>query len=144
MPFDLEDLNPTARFYWKDSKDEWVDLRLAADDDTERIRKAAGIKQKTEYRRDRGRQLHRIEYFDSDEKKVERFAFLLNVFIIKDWCLLTKEGSEIPCTDETKNKMMGGSPSFAEWIADCLEKMREDAKDQEDRELKNSESTPSG
>ncbi len=139
-PFDLDDLNPSARFYWGDLEEEWVDLRLAADVDTERLRKKAGIKQSIEYRRDRG-SMHRIDFVNSDEKKLQEFTELLNDFIIKDWRLMTKEGEEIPCTAEAKNKMMRGSPAFAEWIASCSEKLRGDIGAKEDRELKNSEST---
>ena len=142
MSFDMNNLNPVTRFFWEDGDKEWVDLRLASDSDTEKLRKKAGIKMKTEYRRDARRgQLQRLEYLDADEEKLGKFAELLNDHVISDWCLLTKEGEKIPCTTENKIKLLRGSPKFSEWIADCLEKLRLDTKTQEDKERKNSENT---
>ena len=140
MPFDLKNLNPSARFYWGDSEEEWVDLRLAADEDTQKLRKKAGIKQSVEYHRDRG-SMHRIDFVNSDEKKLQEFTELINDFIVKDWRLVTPTGEEISCTAENKNKMMNSCPAFAEWIATCSEKLRSDISVQEDREQKNSETT---
>ncbi len=140
MPFDLKNLNPSARFFWGDSEEEWVDLRLAADEDTQKLRKKAGIKQSVEYHKDRG-SMHRIDFVNSDEKKLQEFTELINDFIVKDWRLVTPTGEEIPCTAENKNKMMNSCPAFAEWIATCSEKLRSDISVQEDREQKNSGTT---
>jgi len=148
MPFDLENLNPACRFFWEDEDneddkkgdEEWVDLRLCSDDDVERFQKEAEIKQKVEYRRDRGR-LHRVEFVDSDKKKMNKLSDLVNDFVVVNWRLLSKKREEIPCNLENKKIMFGKSPQFSEWIASCLEKMRQDIKMTEDRETKNSETT---
>jgi len=143
--FDMENLNPSTRFYWGDSEKEWVNLRLAADDDTERLRKRAGMKMKTEYRRDnRTGRLNRIEFLDSDEDKIQNFTDELNDFIIADWHLETKTGEEIPCTKENKNKLIRQSPAFSEWVAANTEKLRQDTMEAEGREIKNFETTLSG
>ncbi|MBU2346634.1 MAG: hypothetical protein KJ888_20785, partial [Gammaproteobacteria bacterium] len=99
-----------------------------------------GIKTKTEYHRDRRTGRHeRLEYVDADEEKIVLFAEALNNFIIADWALFTNDGKKIDCTKENKNKLMRGSPRFAEFIAECTEQLRKDIRIQEDKELKNSE-----
>lgn len=140
MPFNLDDLNPATRFYWEDNEEEWVEFRLASDEDTEQMRKKAGIKYKTEYRRDRGR-LQRLDNMDFNEKKMEKFNGLVNSHSIVDWYLVDNNGIAIPCTDENKNRLMKGSPLFSNWVANCLEKMRDDVEFQKEREEKNLSST---
>lgn len=146
MPWDIEDLNPVTRFYYGDEDQqigdgdkskEWVELRVAADEDTERMRKQAGIKQKVEYRNVRGR-AQRLEFLDSNEQKINTFSDLLNDFTIVDWYLFDKQGQEIPCTKENKLKLMKGSPMFAAWIASCTEQIRSEIENVAEEEAKNS------
>ena len=136
MPFDLDNLNPSAKFFWQDGEEEWVELRLAAEADNEAMRKQSGIKQKVEYRNEKG-QMHRIEFVDADEHKVDRFTALANDFAIVNWCLNSKQGDPIPCTLENKLKMIRNSPQFASWVIACLDKMRDDVSVLEDKETKN-------
>jgi len=151
MPFDLDNLNPSTRFYWTagDPEElvnkpdaEYVEMRLCPDDMTDEIRKQVGITRKVEYHRDRGR-INRIEYLDSSDGKVRKFAEAVNDFCITGWRLLTRTGDEIPCTTENKIKMLLGSPAFSEWYADKMEELRKIAQNK-DREIKENLSNTQG
>ena len=50
MPFDINgELNKATRFYWPESEEEWVDLRLSTEEVMNESRKSAGIKTGTKY-----------------------------------------------------------------------------------------------
>ncbi len=149
MSFDLEDLNPAARFYWPESKvidpdtgavsyDEWVDLRIASDDDVRNFRKKLGIKEIIEHKvNPETRALNRVIGSNFDEKKSVGFADEITDFCIVDWNLIGKNGEAIPCTRANKLKLANGSPVFARWLETSLNSLRERIKEQAEAELKN-------
>lgn len=138
MPWDLQDLNPATRFYWGDANEEWVELRIASDEDLRSFRKQLGIREKVEYPVNPAtRKVDRVEYLDMNEDKQLAFSELINDFAIAGWKLLDRGGKEIPCTIENKNRMMSGSPLFSRWISDCLSRMRADLEAQLEAERKN-------
>lgn len=147
--FDLENLNPSTRFFWPESKtvdpetgaishDEWVDLRLASDDDTRTMRQKIGIKEKIEHIvNPETRVVNRVVGSNVDEIKAKQYADAITDFCIVGWRLISKDGAEIPCTRENKLKLANGSPVFAPWLEKCLNSMREGIKSQMEDEIKN-------
>ena len=116
MPFDLDNLNPATRFYYDDDEDEWVELRICAGEDLDRIHKQTR-KTKREYKMG-----VRYTYEDINH---DLEAELMNDFTITAWHIVTPDGKEIPCTYENKQLMMKGSVEFASWVTRCLQKLNE-------------------
>jgi len=114
MPFDLDNLNPSTRFNYND--EEWVELRICAGEDLDRIHKQTRKKVK-EYK-------HGVRYVwedINDDLEIE----LMNDFAITNWHLVTPTGEDIPCTKEDKNLMMRRSVEFASFVTSCLQKLNE-------------------
>ena len=125
MPFDMENLNPTKRFFWGDDEQEWVDLHLVPSEVVEGFRAKAGIKQRVEYRTSpRTGRIQRIEFVDSGEDKVNQVLDDINDAAIVDWHLLDLRGALIPCTREVKLRLIKNSVQFAEWLRTKLEFLR--------------------
>ncbi len=149
MSFDLDDLNPPKRFFWPDSEkvdpetgavshDEWVDLRLASDEDIRAFRRKTGIKEKIEHVvNPETRAVNRVVGSNFDEDKARRLGDEVTDFCISDWRVVSRDNAEIPCTRENKLKLVNGSPVFAKFIEECLNSLRENLKAQVDAELKN-------
>lgn len=135
MPWDLKELNPSTKFYFKEDgveTKESVSLRLASDLDNKNFFNSIGVKEKVEQIfNPKTRQMDRQTFFNTNEAQREQFNELVWDFSITDWNLLSTEKDEddefipIPCTKENKIKFMRESPKFATWIADCLEELRE-------------------
>ena len=134
--FDLENLNPSARFYWEEDG-EWVDFRLLPAKKAEEFRKAVGITQKTEYRRISKGSPQRFEYIDTSERKLIAFSELQIDYQIADWYLIDPNNNVIPCTKENKLKLVNGSPAFSSWMDRCLSQMEQDVERIKEKEEKN-------
>ena len=137
--FDLSDLNPPARFYYGKEQKEWVDLRLAADEDLRAIRDGLGIKTRTEYKvNPETRRMDRIEYQDIGEDVALALNRAVNQFCIVGWHLEDNKGNEIPFTPDNVNLMMERSARFSGWVAKRLKKLRDDLEAETEAEIKNS------
>jgi len=134
--FDLENLNPSVRFYWEEDG-EWVDFRLLPPEKAEEFRQAVGIKQKAEYRKVSKGPAQRFEYFDVTEQKLKAFSELQIDYQIADWHLIDPKNNKIPCTKENKVKLVNGSPVFSSWMERCLAQMEQDAEMIKEEEEKN-------
>ena len=137
--FDLENLNPATKFFWPNSDNkEWVELRIAADEDLLAMRKRLGIKEKVEYPvNPETRQVNRVVGTNVDEGRSRAINDELTDFCIADWLLLDAAGNQIPCTRENKLKLVKGHPPFAKWIVDCLNELRTGEAAQSEAETKN-------
>lgn len=123
MPFNLDNLNPSKRFYWPgdETKEEWVELYLPTRNDIRNIFKQIGIKQKQEYRSNpKTGRLERIEFIDTTEEKAFKFEEEMIALKITDWNFKELDGKSIPCDKETKIKLVRGAPKFANWMDECL------------------------
>jgi len=142
--FNLQNLNPGERFYWGDTEDlpeaqrEWVEFRLVSSREIDVARKAAGIKQKVEYRQNKRGVPHRLEYVDTSEEKMMALVDSINDMSIVTWHLLDHTGKEIACTTANKTLMVRGSSAFNEWMADCLEEVKEHQTLRKEQQGKNS------
>ena len=141
MPFDIlneQNLNPSVRFYFEDSEDEWVELKLASEQDNKELFKRVGIKseKKLVYNKSE-RQMQYVRDIDASDSQQDKFNEEVWDFSIYNWNLVTPDGKEIECTRENKVKLMRKSPKFASWIGDCLEKMREGLPKVKTEEIKN-------
>lgn len=136
MPFDLENANPPARFYWPgDSEnEEWVDFRIASDADLVGFRKQC-VQETVEYKQFRKNGPY--QRFVNEVVDFDKLRDLTNVFCIHGWSLRTPDGTPIPCTEENKKKLMFCSPAFSTWAAQCLEKLRGDMEAKEAAAEKN-------
>jgi len=147
MRFSLSKLNPSTRFYFHENgnkTENWVELRLASDDDNKRFFNSIGVKEKvTNVFNPKTRQMDRQTFFDTNDSQRDQFNEEVWDFSITDWNLLSDENDEdgepatIPCNKENKIKFMRGSPLFATWIANCLENLRESLAGAGEAETKN-------
>ena len=136
MDFNLEELNPGVTFFFDDPDESKgsVTLRVCPPDELTRIEKITD-EVKVKYRRGQ-----RHEYKERDDKK---FDLMLWDYTIVDWSGVTANQTPLACTDENKQRLMGGSAWFAGFVADKLEVLGEiQAKRDKDRE-KNWSSTQS-
>ena len=129
--FNLKKLNAGAWFdYGEDAR---VLIRPHDQSAIDAIRKEC-TKEKVEYKRmGRGGRLQRIEYMDTDDKKIRD--------MIHDYCILDWEGfvddagGKIECTTDNKILLMNGSPEFYNFVDEALETMLSDR----DKEVKGAE-----
>lgn len=144
MPWDIENdkaLNPTTRFFFEtpeEEESEYVDLRIASDQENKEIFKKAGVKfeKKLVYNK-QDRQMQYLRDLDVSDEKQDKFNEEVWDFSIVDWNLITPNGDKIPCTRENKTKLMRKSPKFASFVGDCLEELRNSVKGKKESELKN-------
>lgn len=122
--FDLENLNPTRKFYYDDKEVEWVNLRMVTEAKYKEFRELLDIKQKREYKFDKQGKPCAVDVMDMSDKKISALSELANDYTIADWHLITKSGNEIPCTKENKTKMILECPEFANWINNCIKEMK--------------------
>ena len=150
MPWDIDggDLNPSVRYYWdedaKEEDKEWIEIRLASDDDNRDLFKKVGVKEKKELRENpKTRQMQWIRDFDPTEKQREEFDEESWDFTITNWRLLKKKRSdddfaeEIPCTKANKVMLMRKAPKFSIFYGECMEKLREGVKSRKEDVTKN-------
>ena len=138
MSFDLDNLNPTTRFYW-DEEDvkpdetfkpeeerEWVDFRIVPEEETNRIRGELGMDIKSKFINNPvSKRMERVEDFKLSAKILLEFNDKILDYQIENWHFLTKSGEDIPCNFENKKRMMHGSPIFAGWSVKCIDKLNE-------------------
>lgn len=141
---DLDNLNPGARFPWphgKEGSGEYVEFRVAADEDFRQFRKKIGAdsgKPKVDYQLNpETRRMERIEYAQLTKEQQEQLDDEVNDFSVTGWRLLDKKGREIPCTRGNKIKLWRGMPKFQAFGIKCLKRLREDAAEAAKAELGN-------
>jgi hypothetical protein len=147
MFFDLNTPNPpTTFYYWENGQETeaWISLRLASEEDNRRFFNAIGVKEKVEkIFNPKTRQMERMTYFDHTEPQRDAFNDEIWDFSIVDWNILSSDKDEdgkpitIPCMRENKIKLMRTSPKFASWVANCLERLRENLEQSGVEERKN-------
>jgi len=114
MKFDLDNLNPSERFYFDDDEKAWIEIRMCAAEDHARIEKES-----TKVINKPGRAATKVV----DEKKKQK---LLWDFIITNWGgIEDAKGESIDCTTENKNRLMGGSIRFASFVSDSMGELAE-------------------
>lgn len=131
MRFNTKELNPGVWFYFDEDAPEegGVCLRRVTSDKMAEIHKKTRSV-KIEFRRGR-----RYEVVERDEKKED---LLLWDYCIADWQTVEDDdGNPIEATAENKALLMGGSPAFAGFVADCLEKLDKDFAEREEEATKN-------
>ena len=116
MDFNLDNLNPGATFYFDeaDEKKGSVTLRACPGD------VSADIENKTTTRRVEYKRGQRFEVVDRRE---EKWKELFYDYVILAWDGVTHNKKPLDCNVENKLKLMGQSPVFASFVADCLEKL---------------------
>lgn len=138
MPFDLNALNSSTRFYWGDTQEEYIDLRVVPEKEFRRMNREMGIKDRVEYvPNPQTGQMHRIEYRERNDEALEQLDAAVNDYCIAGWRLVTPDGDEIPCTRENKLKLIEGSPEFSSWLNKCLKQLRGDQLKAGESEQKN-------
>jgi len=142
MPFDPSNLNPTKTFVWPhstDEQEEWIELRLVPDDMNRAFFKQIGAQPKSKLVfNPKTHQPSELKDYSLTDRQIEEYSELVWDYSICGWFLITPNGEEIPCTMENKIRFMKESPAFAQWVADCLEEMRESVKQVKEIETKNS------
>ena len=126
MPFSFDSPNPSHRFYYDDSKEEWIDLRVVPEAKYHEFRKELGIKQKRTREFDKSGKPVYVDQIDYDEDKIIKLADKVNDYQIEKWHLVTDVGEEIPCTTENKKFLISESPDFASFFAKCKEKLEDE------------------
>jgi len=141
--FDIDNLNPVARFYWPASKKtEWVDLRNIPIAEIRKLRKQAVAKNVEYYRPDNSEEKpFRYEVESIDD---EKFNEILWDYQIADWHILDLNGEKIECNLENKLKLMGHSIEFAEWVVKCLNQLAIDEQKKKEKLEKNLRNSQSG
>lgn len=145
MPIDIENLNPSTKFPYpllkdgNEEKDEWVTVRILSAENLEKInKKTTEVKKdfvqprKANGKIDRRAALQRIEYLETTEPALRNE--LMWDAVIDEIHIYDTSGNLIPSTTEIKIKLMENSAGFAMYIADCLEILTGDEKEEE-REL---------
>jgi hypothetical protein len=139
--WDLENLNAPTEFtnpFDKKGKEK-IYLRLASDEDNKNFFDTVGVKEKVYWKTNpQTRGMQRVKDFDPTPEERDMFNEEVWDFSIVDWVLFDKEKNLIPCTRENKCTLMRKSPKFANWVASCLEQLRESIEVIAESERKNS------
>lgn len=133
MPFNLKELNPTAKFYC--NKKEWVELRNIPPSEIRNMRRECRTEE-VEYYQPEGYegQPYRYEVAKVDDDKL--FDMMWDYQIV-NWYIVDADNNEIPCTKENKLIMMTESVDFADFIVQSLNKLAKDTKLQREKSEKN-------
>ena len=116
MKFDLQELNPGTFFDFGEDGGR-ISLRLCAGDDLRDIQKAT-VKKRVEFKNG---QRYEVE----DVNEALRGEMLWDFSIVNWEKFFDAQGKEIPCTRENKILLMGKSPRFANFVASCLQELRD-------------------
>lgn len=136
--FDMSDLNPSKKFYWDETNDEWVSFRLVSDEEMQKIRKGLGLKSKQKYiPNPTTKRMESVIDVDGNDDIMMKFNDAIMCYQIESWNLIQPDKELIPCTDENKLKLFYGSPVFAKWTSKCLAELEKVLKKIEDEEVKN-------
>lgn len=116
MDFNLDNLNPGATFYFDDAdpKRGSVTLRACPAD------VSSDMEKKTTTRRIEYKRGQRFEVVDRRE---EKWKELFYDYVIVGWEDVKANGKPLECNAANKLTLMGKSPVFATFVADCLEKL---------------------
>ena len=139
MQFDLDNLNPPARFYFDDKRPEdgSVLLRICSGNDLDDIYRKTSKKQPPEYKR--GARYEVPDLID----EVKRMKMMWD-FIIMDWDKVTDgNGKPLECNMDNKYRLMRESVKFASFIGASIEKLSVDVAAYQEEAEKNSESSQS-
>lgn len=131
MKFNMNDLNPGAKFYFdeNDPAKGSITLRALNMEALDNIR-AKTVKRRAEYVNGQ-----RHEVFETDESMR---ADLTWAYVIQDWEGIEDEnGQPIPCTDENKAALMRGSLVFSRIVSDFLARLDADMQAKAEAERKN-------
>ena len=122
MRFNLDNLNPTTRFFFDDDKPDegWVDIHAAPMAVQSDIANNHSKKRVEFTMNPKTRRMERIPFVDTDDDAVLEALW---DYAISDWLLLTPTGEPIPCTRENKIMLMRGDTRFNSFINSCLEKL---------------------
>ncbi|NOR27608.1 MAG: hypothetical protein GQ540_03655 [Lutibacter sp.] len=138
MPFDIENLNESVRYYWGKEKKEYVNLRLVPDPEMNNFRKETGIKSKAKHIiNPMSKRMERVDDLNISSDALMAFNELVFDYQIESWYLITNEDQSIECNLDNKKKMMYGSPKFSTWISKCMEKLEKASLEIEEEELGN-------
>ena len=136
--FSLKDPNPGVFFKFDENDADSGEIRIRAINTAKRneIQKKC-IKKKVEYKHGQ-----RFEYTDTNE---QLFSEMLWDYSIMEWNnLIDDDGKEIPCNKEMKIFLMQNNVGFAQFVANCIEKLNEEEESRVARLEKNSLSESSG
>jgi len=98
-----------------------VCLRIAPVDVIEEIRTKTRKHVKAIVLNTASKAMERIEYDDQTPEQRKEENRLVMDYAIQDWTgILDKDGNEIPCTSENKQKLMA-IPQFARFVGRCLQ-----------------------
>jgi hypothetical protein len=121
MPIDIQNLNPSAKFFF--DKDEWVELRTIPMSELKEMRKKV-VTDKVEYYQPDGKgQPYRYEVEDVDDDKI--FEMMWD-YQITDWNIVDKEKKKIPCNTENKILLISNSVEFSDFILKSLKQLGKD------------------
>ena len=135
MKFDLENINPGTWFDFPDGEGR-ICIRVCALGDLEKIYKITR-KPKIEYKRQ-----GRYEYEIINKQLEDELSW---DFAIVDWEeVFDADGKVIKCTLENKAMLMRKSVTFANFIATCLEDLERIMAQEDEEEVKNSETSQDG
>ena len=132
MKFNLQDLNPGAKFFFDEANPAAgsITLRALNMEVLDEIR-AKTTKRRVEYGEDGQRQ----EFIDVDEKLRDDLTW---AYVIQGWAgVEDEEGRPIPCTDGNKATLMRGSLVFSGLVNKFLKKLNRDMKKRAEAERKN-------
>jgi len=135
MSFNLNNLNPSVKFYWDKSKEEWIELRNIPIGELRRIRKETVTKE-VEYYRPAESDIRPFRY-EAEEINEEKMSELLWDYQITDWHFKDAEGNVIPCTLENKLLLLNNSTEFMDRIIKWLNQLAGDAEDIKEKSEKN-------
>jgi hypothetical protein len=134
--FDINNLNPTAKFYWPGSrKKEWVELRNIPTAQLRKMRKET-VRQEIEYHRPDNSSEKPFRY-EVDKVDDDKLFDAMWDYQIVNWRIVDLDGNEIPCTTENKLLMVGNSKEFADWIVKCLNQLAIDEIKKKEKSEKN-------
>jgi hypothetical protein len=134
--FDINNLNPTAKFYWPGSrKKEWVELRNIPTAQLRKMRKET-VRQEIEYHRPDNSNEKPFRY-EVDKVDDDKLFDAMWDYQIVNWQIVDLDGNEIPCTTENKLLMVGNSKEFADWIVKCLNQLAIDEIKKKEKSEKN-------
>lgn len=137
--WNLDNLNPSTKFYWGDKKEnEWVALRVVDDEAMKTIRASVGIKNKQKYVPNTLTKTMEAKFeLENSEETIAKLTDAMICYQIENWNLKTPDGKLIPSTDENKLKLFYGSPKFSKWVNSNLEKLQKELNEIGEAEIKN-------
>ena len=118
MKFDLENLNPSTKFYLdeNDESEGFVELRVCPKAEIDRISKATS-KKVTKYR-------SHVPYETIESDDVEADELLWD-YCITGWEIFDAANNPIPCDKQAKAVLMSQEPFFSQFVTGKLAELRD-------------------